>query len=422
MSSAKYTWDVFDLHHRFFTYVPYPQLLVWDGNKRQIFCTPQKHLILWYFAIFVIIILLGVVASGVILLEQLFGNPKVSGLVKTLQLIVVGLFAAISGGTGVAVMLYGERTAVFFNRLVALEKYLSKVFTPSQCNCSLRSLQRFSNTSSKYLTEERMLEVLMKGAVLIGSIFAIPVSTMGMINNMDPIGHLLECYILPEPYNRTTPIIVFSFITRLLICWMASVETARSISLLILVFHTVIQIYLKLLHQMKVCSSSKRKEILKFYTLLQMIHVDAEPCGNALIAILMGSGAGLYTTAVWVTVKGWKQVPFFLYIFAFSFSFIIPGVIMALLPYAVKIRQNSSKIILGWKLECSLKWYSNSFDRRCVRMRIKALRFITFSCGNYFHLKRTTKRNYLHATVDLAVESLMTVPAPSGNPLDWFEF
>ncbi|CAL8125625.1 unnamed protein product [Orchesella dallaii] len=337
------------------------------------------------------------------------------GLLSTLQTVVIALFSVISGGSAVAGMVYGEKTAEFFNRLLSLEKYMANEFK----DCPFEQKRK---SSLNFLHDERFLNYFTKMLIFIAATFTLPIATLAIIENIEPFGNVLECFILPSAYHRTMPTILAVFLLRLIMAWIATIETARSSTFLLLVFHAVTQIYLKLLQQLKRHSIQKRRRILKCYVILQTIHIDAEPCGNVLIALVMCCGIGLYTISVWMTINCWERVPIFVYVFAFSFSLVIPFLIMALMPFAVRIHENSTAIIKSWKTESAAKWYSNSYDRRWVGMRIKAARRITFSCGIHFHLKHSTKITYLQATIDQAIDALIAIPAPTGKSLEWFDF
>lgn len=401
-SSLSYLWDAFDFHHTMFKYIPYPKLLNWDINKKQIYTLPlpsKIKLVPWYIAIFLGIWTSGFLCSLLIIFEQFFrGNLR--GMMTTMITITVLLCSLISGGTAILSIYYQENICQYFHNLACIHRHHLMKPNSKRKNGPARSLHSF------------LLQMFINLIIFGAATSPIPFTIFPIVENLEPLGKLMELYILPNPTERSISVIFLSFFFRLVVSWVAVLEASRAVSFQILVFMTVTQIYLEIL---KECTQYPwLPSSLRNFVMLQMIHESAKPPGNIMIALLMGSAIQLNVMAFWVVAYCWGKVLWFIYLCALVICVGIPATVIALMPFAVNIHEMSTQILWRYK-----QWSRQS--ENCIgvtrnikwrKLRIKALRKVNFSCGNFFKLQRSSKIMYLNVTIDFVTNALLGIPVP----------
>lgn len=404
MGPLSYLWNAFDLHHKLFSYIPYPKLLNWDRNKKEIYCiTSQRKLFPWYVAIIIGVWISGVLSSILVLFEQRF-RGNLPGLMTTVNTIVIGATTTISGGTAVVTIYYQETICQYFRKLVCIHKKCL-IVKPAWKKGNPRRLKL---KPSEFL----LLKCFINSVIFCFAIVPTPAAILVVYEKLEPFGLLLELYAIPQAHKLSTLTRVLLYLFRLVVGCINILEAARSVSFQILVFIAVTQIYIVILKECIQVRCSPYS--LEKYIMLQMIHESATAPGNILISLLMGGAININVMSLWIVIYCWNKVPWFIYSAAFGACFVIPATVIALLPLASNIHDISKEILRQFSLVNRKQGnVVGRTDLQRRKLRIRALRKVFFCCGNFFKLQRFSNIEYLQVTIDRMIDVILGIPPPS---------
>ncbi len=207
MGSLSYLWNAFDLHHKLFSYIPYPKLLIWDRNKKEIYrITSKRKLFPWYVAIIIGVWISGVLSSVMVLFEQRC-RRNLPGLMNTVNTIVIGAITTISGGSAVVTIYYQDTICQYFQKLVCFHK---------KC-LTAKPVWKKDCRRSKFKPSESLILKCFINVVIFGfAILPIPAAILAVYEKLEPFGLLLELYVVSQT-QLTTLTCILLYIFRLFV-------------------------------------------------------------------------------------------------------------------------------------------------------------------------------------------------------------
>lgn len=149
-------------------------------------------------------------------------------------------------------------------------------------------------------------------------------------------------------------------------------------------------------------------EALTKYNCLTIILQIVSDVSASAAAVLMLLGLVLSVTFNFLTVKMRSVLPLPYYLVCPMAAGIIPVAIQILVPVAIRIFEDSAKLMQTWRFALKRTW-----DRKYLRRRLRACKAAKIYAGvfkfNFFHLSRSTKGTFWYAIVDYTITALISV-------------
>jgi len=209
--------------------------------------------------------------------------------------------------------------------------------------------------------------------------------------DLDPFHFILEAYIAPHPYERTIPCIILLLVTRLVLFFFCVVDFLRFV--LILTITGILMVFAGI---SVLCRLDKVNDIdvaYKFYSRLKIAFAAVFEKLKIITLFLVFVLQALTVMALWLVLKCWGVLPYFLSVIGLLFSVYL--VITAMLMISALAKTEEESLILLVKKRN--RYHCTNFKNRLLYLpyiKWQAQQAIGIPCGNLFIFKRSAVSTY----------------------------
>lgn len=255
------------------------------------------------------------------------------------------------------------------------------------------------------------LGLAITGIVIIAPISQLAVPFGGMLGGFDPWKFILEDIVPPEIWEMWVTQIVYKIIATALLFIIMS-ETIRMFPMIILMVFlpvlTGIETIQMSMEYYQRCQSPKDfMNLHKIHTRHQIVNNNSMRYIPIEAFLLTACGAILACALNFAALKFYGRVPLGFYVLLVVGDAITLFAIAMILPFAIRLHENSSEALFLWKSQCGAK-------SKYLRRKFGALRSIRFYAGingfNLFLYEKSVKVDYFAMIINNTINLLLSVP------------
>lgn len=245
-----------------------------------------------------------------------------------------------------------------------------------------------------------ILCVSIVGLVTFNGIFLAP---LGLYSNIDPVYHVIKMF------NPNGSFASISLMFRIVFTFWATIESARTQSILLPQILCVFNLFMTCLKRIKNITNGNRS--LMLYIHLQLICHLGQNCTRYLAGVLMACGLVLLVAGNYTVFVGWKSFPVALYTVMVTILVVVYVVVSQTVPMVTQCHSFSKQMIrVDWFLKPALKTMDNLFATRKARtlwrLRIQAQKPISFYYGPALY-ENNTKINFYSRVISHTIDTLL---------------
>jgi len=236
---------------------------------------------------------------------------------------------------------------------------------------------------------------------------------VGVYAQLDPFYYVLEGYILPHPYHRTTFSIIVTPIVRFFLAFICVMEFAR-FALLCLLWFTLAQLvsffFLRHIRGMATDSLAASEHVHKMYIALRLVFGTFYQKLKFVLSCSLFCLHAATVVIIWLPLKCWGLVPNFVLLLMVLFALVALEISLMLLPVSAIIH-NESRALVNAKRDRYLYYYTNYSQKikHLEHIKWRAQPYIGIPCGNLFVFKRSSTKNYFLKLVDNLTNALLLI-------------
>jgi hypothetical protein len=228
-----------------------------------------------------------------------------------------------------------------------------------------------------------------------------------VIMNLDPYYFIInEISILSD----FLPLFIIATTFRCIASFVMIIETCRLLPLMMILSISLMKMTLNILKAIETAHSIRPHNRISAHINLALVYTKIEPFAHITSFFVTSFGLFMSVLFNFGTCKMFPFLPFVLYIYFPSVSFLIFMVIHLLFPMVGNVNEYSSHLI--WTLQSNL--HQERKNMKFLRKKIASLRPTTIKAGilkfNVFKFEKSTKIKYYSLIVNNTINLMLTVP------------
>ncbi|CAL8111421.1 unnamed protein product [Orchesella dallaii] len=388
------SFEIYNATYKF--WLPYfLQFDLSSGVIRLKLVNNHLHLAPWYAVQFFIFFLTGIGSVAYVLIYELFLSP-----IRTIQ--IVNLFMILWGGLILSLLFtlllitrnHHKNLSAAFNRTLEEEKaIITAIKTVSTSSRNRKQPRHYSILEFLFCTVPLGASVLMIFSIF----FLVPL-------DIDPICYIAQQHILPHPYFHTQVQIITSYLIRLVLGMIFSIELCRLTTNTGLILVTAGLVANSILSKLELGLLSSRRLIIH-YIRLRIIWHTVNWVSDSVNFVGVVAGQVITTLTICFGIRAWDKFPLFLsFLFTTcAFGFLCTSVIfLSLIGHAA---EKVERFIESNRQRAFAQVGKNAISYK----RWKAQQPAKIHCGSFFAFKKRTIFTYLEVLLNNVINGLLIV-------------